>query len=212
LYRFSSVLDNHAPLKRKRVKKATQPNWFNSDILRAFQQRNHFHKSKDNINYRLWRQKVKSLICYAKTNYYNEHIISKQHNHRQLWNSLKELSGQSSTSAHTSLKYDEGDMIKNPLTVANLFNEHVFNVCKSVELNTNAMFDSTQLKDVTNRKLYNVDQFYIPPLTIVFVEKELNTLNTTKATGADNTHAKFLKMSSSTIAPLLTYIFDYSVK
>ena len=103
-------------------------------------------------------------------------------------------------------------MIKNPLTVANLFNEHVCNVCKSVELNTNAMFDSTQLKDVTNRKLYNVDQFYIPPLTIEFVEKELNTLNTTLAIGADNTHAQFLKMSSSTIAPLLTYIFDCSVK
>jgi len=55
----------------------------------------------------------------------NEHINSKQHNPRQLWNSLKELSGQSSTSAHTSLKYDEGDMIKNPLTIANLFNEQV---------------------------------------------------------------------------------------
>ena len=40
-----------------------------------------------------------------------------------------------------------GDIIKNPLTVANLFNEHFCNVCKSVELNTN---DSTQLKDVTN--------------------------------------------------------------
>ena len=82
---------------------------------------------------------------------------------------------------------------------------------KSAESNTNAIFDSTQLKDATDRKLYNVDQFYIPPLTIDFVEKELNTLNTTKETGADNMHAKFLKISSSTIAPLLTYIFNCSV-
>ena len=79
---------------------------------------------------------------------------------------------------------------------------------KSVESNTNAIFDSTQLKDATDRKLYNVDQFCIPPLTIDFVEKELNTLNTTKATGADNIHATFLKMSSSTIAPLLTCILQ----
>ena len=71
----------------------------------------------------LWKQTVKSLIFDNNANY-NEHINSKQLNPRQLWNSLKELSGQSSTSAHTSLKYDEGDMIKNPLTVANLFNEH----------------------------------------------------------------------------------------
>ena len=87
-----------------------------------------------------------------------------------------------------------------------------FTVCKSVELNTNANFDTTQLQDVSNRTIYNVDQFYITHSTIDFVEKKLNTLNTTKATGADYIHATFLKMSSSTIAPLLTYFFNCSVK
>ena len=92
---------------------------------------------------------------YTKTNYYNEHINSKQHTPRQLWNSLKELSGQSSTSAHASLTDDEGYMIKNPLTVANLFNEHFCNVSKSVESNTNEFFDSAQLKDATDRKPFH---------------------------------------------------------
>ena len=50
LYLFTSVLDKHAPLKRKLVEKPTQPNWFNSDMLRAIHQRNHFHKSKHIIN------------------------------------------------------------------------------------------------------------------------------------------------------------------
>jgi len=57
-------------------------------------------------------------------------------------------------------------MINNPLTVANLFNEHFCNVSKSV-----------QLRDATYRKWYNVDQFCIPPLTIDFFEKELNAFN-----------------------------------
>ena len=38
---------------------------------------------------------------------------------------------------------------------------------KSVEFNSNAFFDSTQLKDATDRKLYNVDQFCIPPLILL---------------------------------------------
>ena len=147
MYLFTSVLDNHAPLKRKRVTKPRQANWFNSDMLRAIHPRNTFHKSKDIINYRLWRQKVKFLIFDAKTNYYNEHIISKQHNPRQLW---KSISGQSSTSAYTSLKDDEGDIKKNPFTVVNIFNEHFCNVSKSVESNTNAIFDSAHLKDATD--------------------------------------------------------------
>jgi len=198
-------------MKRKRVKKPTQPNWFNSDSIHAIHQRNHFHKSKVIIIYRLWRQKVKYLLFNAIAIYYNEYINSKQHTPRQLWNSLKELSGQTSTSVCTSLKDDEGDMINNPLTVVNLFNEHFCNVCKSVELNTNANVDTTQLQDVSNRAIYNVDHFYITHSTIDFVEKKLNTLNTTKATGADSIHATFLKRSSSTIAPLLTYIFNCSI-
>ena len=64
---------------------------------------------------------------------------------------LKDKNNSNVIDADIEIPY--GDMIKNPLTVANLFNEHFCNVCKSVELNTN---DSTQLKDVTNWKLYNV--------------------------------------------------------
>jgi len=36
-------------------------------------------------------------------------------------------------------------MIRNPLTVANLFNEHFCDVCKSVDSNTNSIIDSTPI-------------------------------------------------------------------
>jgi len=45
---------------------------------------------------------------------------------------------------------------------------------------------------------------------LILSKKELDNLNTTEATGADNIHIKFLKMSSSTIAPLLTYIHVFN--
>ena len=32
---FSSILQNHAPIKRKRIQNVTQKHWFNSDILNS---------------------------------------------------------------------------------------------------------------------------------------------------------------------------------
>ena len=67
---FSSI--NCFVAEIPQVSKPTQHNVFNSDIVRAIRQRNYFLKSKDIINYKLWRQKVKFLMFYAKTNYYNQ--------------------------------------------------------------------------------------------------------------------------------------------
>ena len=53
------------------------------------------------------------------------------------------------------------------------------------------------MKDVTNRKLYSVDQLYIPLSTIDFVEKELNSLNATKAIDADNIHENIDQVAST---------------
>ena len=52
---FSSVLQVHAPLKRKRVKNQIQPVWVNSDISKAIKQRN---QNKQNSSaYKYFRKK-----------------------------------------------------------------------------------------------------------------------------------------------------------
>ena len=41
---FKSVLDSHAPLKKRRVKREFIPEWFNSEIQAAIATRNHLHR------------------------------------------------------------------------------------------------------------------------------------------------------------------------
>ena len=53
---FSSVLQIHTPLKRKRVKRQIQPVWFNSNISKAIKQRNHFHKKQNPFTYKYYRK------------------------------------------------------------------------------------------------------------------------------------------------------------
>jgi len=53
--------------------------------------------------------------------------------------------------------------------------------------------------------LVNVAKFTNPLVTVQFVEQQLNSLNVTKATCIDSISAKYLKLSTSIIAPILTH-------
>ena len=60
-------------------------------------------------------------------------------------------------------------------------------------------------------KLSNITSFSIPFVTVDYVETQLKLLDTTKATGIDNIHAKYLKLSAAVIAPVITHIFNCSI-
>ena len=43
---FMQVFNKHAPVKSKRVKRETQPDWYNDDIKNATKNRDESHKKK----------------------------------------------------------------------------------------------------------------------------------------------------------------------
>ena len=61
-------------------------------------------------------------------------------------------------------------------------------------------------------KLSNITSVSIPFVTVGYVETQLKLLDTTKATGIDNMNATYLKLSAAVIAPVLTHIFNCSIK
>ena len=63
---FLKVFSKHAPLKSKRVKRETQPEWLNDDIKYARKNRDKYHKMKDWKQYKHWRNKTSSLIRSSK--------------------------------------------------------------------------------------------------------------------------------------------------
>jgi len=118
---FSSIIQKHAPIKRKRVKKVTQPNWFNSNTLQAIKKRNYYHKKNKNVPYyKPLRNRVKELDYKAKYDYFNVHLNSHKLDPKLLLRSVRELSGLNSTTQSPSLK--NGNMIADPVITANLFN------------------------------------------------------------------------------------------
>ena len=63
---FVDVLNKHAPVKSKRVKHETQPEWLNEEIRLASKTRDAYHKHKNWDQYKIWRNKTTALIRKAK--------------------------------------------------------------------------------------------------------------------------------------------------
>ena len=67
---FMTVFDKHAPIKTKRVKKESQPDWYNEDIKFASKQRDMYHKSRNWPQYKHWRNKTIQLIRTSKKGFF----------------------------------------------------------------------------------------------------------------------------------------------
>jgi exonuclease III len=215
---FNSVLNKHAPQKTKRVKRVSQPSWFSHEILEAIKTRDKFHKARDTINYKEWRQIVKDLIISAKKRFYQDTISSNKHNPKRLWNSLNELSGRSQHPQTNYINDENDEPIIDPKTSANVFNDHFCSVFQSLRVNHH--LQQNDVDESSNQSFSNITtnlqdqspQFIIPPVSLSFVESQLKSLDTGKSTGSDGISARFLKLSATIIAPILTNIYNCSIK
>ncbi len=88
---FLTVLDKHAPVKTKRVKKWHQADWITQDILEAIKKRKDLRKKKQFKAYRKQRNLVKAMMKKAKTEYYNSLLSDNSKGTNQVWKCIKKL-------------------------------------------------------------------------------------------------------------------------
>ena len=201
-------MDTHAPLRKKRVKRNTQPGWMNNEILKAIKMREFYHKKSDIENYRIWRQTVKCLILDSKKNFYHETINSNSHNPNLLWNSMNSLSGNKTNIQTSFINNSDGNPIVCPTATANAFNDYFTSVFKSFHDNSSRNSYAEVNFSPDNA---NCPKFSIPPVSVHFVEQQLKTLDCKKSTGSDGISARFLKISASIISSTLTQLFNRSI-
>lgn len=77
---FLKILDKHAPVRRRSLIREVQPLWINTDIQEAITMRR-----KNQHIYRIWRNKVTSLLLKTKQEYFMEEINSNIGNSKALW-------------------------------------------------------------------------------------------------------------------------------
>ena len=204
---FSDSLNEHAPIKQKRVKHSHQPDWFSKNISEAIKARDKAKSEGNTEQFKHWRAQVKKQSFLSKKEFYSNHINNNTKNPKSLWKHLQTLAGKSNTHVTNYINDVQNNPITDPLHTAELFNSHFTNVFKSAPAQSH--LNAENAKDITNyvqSKLNKNDIFQIPPVTEHFISKQLNLLDANKSTGLDGIGPRILKISANVISKPIAHV------
>ena len=211
---FMEVVNMHAPLRERRVKRPRQPGWLTEDITEAMDKRDSLKQSRDFPNYKLWRNKVVRMLKEAKADYYMNLIEENRRDTRALWAALREISPRSNTTSVMPNTIKTGDFeTSNPIDIAQTFNQ-VFSTIADTYVpcdNHEQHHNFQTLDEHVRSKLAQNTKFVIPDVTHEYVLHKLST-QPNRATGADGISAKLIKISASHIAAPLSWIINLSLR
>ena len=109
---------------------------------------------------------------------------------------------------HTLIKQP----IVSPEESANAFNDFFTSVFQQFNTDDSGTFCiSDKLENFVKGKLAPDVKFNTPPVSLAFVQKQLTSLDPSKATGLDGLSAKILRLSATVIAAPLTKILNMSI-
>ena len=199
---FIGVVNEHAPLRHKRVKHETLPSWLKFNIILEMELRDYYHRNKM-PEYKSQRNRVTEQVRDAKREYFNN-LLQYERDTKHIWRAINVITNKKANRQNIiPLAPDELNsyFLTNPPNLAN---------SKYGEYNGN--FDIPKLlKDFCQSKRGNVT-FEIPLLAIHEVGKLVSDLKNKKTMGPDGLTAYLLKLALPYIVEPLTYVYNICIK
>ena len=210
---FLSVLNKHAPCRSIRKRNKPAP-WINSTIKKEMLLRDFTKKkaqksglAKDWNEYRTKRNQVNIEVKRTKRNFFQKEFATSTDDPKKTWKLMNDLMGRKSDNTEKNEVVDcKENYVTTPKEIADCFNNHFITVgpelagkCQRTSIKPEAYLTET----------HNQFSFtFIKPLNVL---KQLNKLDTGKATGVDNIPNKILKIAAPLIFEHLTVIFNKSI-
>ena len=218
---FKSAIDIVAPVRDIRVKQKENP-WMNSDILARIKQRDNLFSrcKKERSNTALYRQfcklrnAVQRDVKFAKQNYFRRKIDQNKGDSGKLWKQLSSLGYSNKGGGSSNIVLEEGGTkVFEAPRVANMFNRFYTSVAASL---VNALPSASGIFSISNpifRQFHfrNHTSFTLSPVSLVFVRRQLLSLNSKKAVGLDGISSRFLKDGVDHIVEPIIHIINMSI-
>ena len=217
---FHKTLNIHAPLpkqSRKETKLKNKP-WLSKGILISIQQKNLLYKRALKLNdsntwaqYKVYRNKLTHIKEYAKRLYIKNLVNDNKHDTLSLWkiiNKIIHLKNVKKNNIPNKMYASKSESAQGPLAISNLFNKYFIeigvNLASTIE--TPAIIDGKF--NATSLIQSSCNSFFLEPIVEEEVVNYIRAMNPSKSTGRHGIPAKYIKMSGSVIAPVLTNIFN----
>ena len=212
---FLEALNDHAPIKRIRIKSKPNP-FISPEIKQLMNTRDAWHKSAikscDKLHwnaYRFFRQKVKREIRLAEMEHVRSELRNTNGNTNSIWKIINRvIPNQNSSSLMTVEDY---------FALANNFNEFYTNVGPTAAKKASALASEHGLifHDDINQHLTSISdedsaKFRFHSVTEEDVSKIIKNLPSNKAPGYDKFTARVLKASSPVTVPIIANLINGS--
>ena len=204
--KFTQLCNAHAPKISVRKKAKCSP-WINEEYITLSRERDFLKKKFDEtrnksywLEYKKSRNALNNLNKKLKKQYFFNQFNTYVGDSKMTWKILNEFSPRTMNSK-LELRIDE-EIISDPLSVANAFNEHF----------TTPVINIDSVHPTDTSPMFTKSKFVFSTITEDDVLKELSFLATDKASGLDDIHPRLLKEGAPFISAPLTHMFNVSLK
>ena len=217
---LQTTYNNVFPLVKlsKRSRKKFKKPWITSSILSMIKTKHRlfkkYLKNKTPLNfeqYKAQRDFVKRSINLAKKRYYCRIFEENKNNAKKTWRTLNNVLNRKKNAGSplpAELEMPDGNKITGRRKIVNKINEYF--VKKGPKLASRIRNDGIPMHRFLKRK--NPHSFKFSPVTNAEIEKIINELDCSKATGYDEISPQILKWSASTILDSLCKIVNKCVR
>ena len=216
--KVSEVVDRHVPIKqlsKEEIKTKFKP-WITPAIKTFIRKKNKLYKkylkTKSvfyHTKFKLYRNKLNHLLRVSKRNYYSNYFETNGGNSRKIWKGIKNLVHIKSKSYQTpEVINDNGCELTDVKSIANAFNDYFSNVGWNLANNIPKM-DKSPIDYLAPPTFH--DSFFLAPVTAGEIEKEIASLNCSKAIGPFSIPVVILKLISNVVSRPLETIFNASL-
>ena len=199
---FTSVIDEIAPYKTKRVKDNSKE-WFGSVVSEGINNRDKIFKKlkKSRLplaqeNYKKARHKVKKLIAEKKRKYFETKLTKDIGKPKELWKTLKALGLPNKVSIATINALKDDKVVKyDPKSISKVFQTFFTNMAKTLlqKLPPPPNKYGIDSVNIFYKSLNITTKFQLKPTTEDIVLKLLKNIDISKAAGVDNLPGRFVK-------------------
>ena len=233
---LSSILDIHAPLKKKYLRANNSPfmtKQMRKMIMNRSRCKNTYFKNKtvENWeNYRKLRNECVKLTKKVKKEYFENLNINSVNDNKTFWKTIKPFFTDKNKNNGKIVLVENKEIIMENRINAEIMNEYFVNITQTLDIpkfETEKIPADIQYIDPIDEIIYNfskhpsiikLNSIIKPDINFSFdkvnntqIEKEILQLNVKKSAGPDDIPAKIVKDSFIVLTPPLTKLFNTSI-
>ena len=217
LNKFNELYDECIPVKKCKLNRKKHPKspWITKGLLKSINTKNKLYKqyilrpTDDKLTkFKSFRNKLNFIIRKSKRDYFYKKFESTKNNIRQTWKTINGIIGKNKiTKQQSSFTADNGEVVKDPTRICNLFNNFFVEI--GPKLASNIHHSGKDFYEYLQHPTQN--NLFLNPIHSKEILKIVNKFNQNKSPGHDGIGNRIVKKVIHEIIKPLTDIFNLSL-